>query len=178
MFRWASYLDEQLNDMKMRFEIVQTSVLKIFKVPINELAGLADHYYLSDCVGSNNVLSWDTHGLDLQGTVRLTYQELERIEQFMLIAPYSIATNNCEHFANYILYGINFSSQQQVWWKCLGAEAVRHLQLVQSVRSNFNNYIGQQVSEAIKEDLRRSKIERANQERIDFWRARGVEVKQ
>jgi hypothetical protein len=32
----------------MAFEIVESSLLKVFKVRIPELFGLADHYYLSE----------------------------------------------------------------------------------------------------------------------------------
>lgn len=116
-------------------------------------------------------------GLELRGKVRVTEQELERIEKFMAVAKYSIAINNCEHFANYVLHGINLSSQQNTWWKCLGAELVSLLQPVQSVGSNYHTFMGQQIANVLNENLRQAKIERANRERIEFWKSRGVDTK-
>jgi hypothetical protein len=96
------------------------------------------------------------------------------IEIFMSAAQYSMAVNNCEHFANYVLYGINFSSQRHLWWKCLGAEIISLLQPVQSVRENYNDFIGEQTSEILNENLRQARINKANKERIEFWKSRGV----
>jgi hypothetical protein len=92
----------------MGFEVVESSVLKVCKVPIQELAGFAEHYYLAENANLDNSVGWGSSGLELRGLVKITSQELERIERFMSVAKYSIAVNNCEHFANYVLYGINF----------------------------------------------------------------------
>lgn len=158
--------------MRMSFEVVEFSVLKVCKFSIRELAAFADHYYLSEDEDFHNSLGWGPSGLELRGLVRLTAQEYERVEQFMQAAKYSIAVNNCEHFANYVLHGINLSSQQHMWWKCLGAEVISLLQPVQGVRDNYSSFIGQQAAEILNENLRQAKIERANQERIEFWQAR------
>lgn len=160
----------------MKFEVVESSVLKVFKVPIQELAGLAEHYYLSETSSFYHSVGWGQNGLELRGKVRVTPPELERIERFMAVAKYNIAVNNCEHFANYVLYGINLSSQQHIWWKCLGAEVISLLQPSQSVVENYNSFIGQQIARVLNENLRQAKLERANHERIEFWKSRGIYI--
>ncbi|PZV07296.1 MAG: hypothetical protein DCF22_22260 [Leptolyngbya sp.] len=160
----------------MGFEVIESSVLKVCKVPIQELAGFADHYYLAENANLYNSVGWGSSGLELRGLVRIIPQELERIERFMSVAKYSIAVNNCEHFANYVLHGINLSSQQHTWWKCLGAEVISLLQPVQGRRDNRNSFMSQQIAEVLNENLRQAKIERANRERFEFWKARGITV--
>lgn len=161
----------------MGFESVESSVLKVFKVPFQQLAGFADHYYLAETSDFYNSVGWGPTGLELQGKVRVTLQEVERIKQFMAVAKYSIVVNNCEHFANYVLYGINLSSQQYTWWKCLGAEAIGLLQPVHSIGENYNSFMGQQIGKVLTENLQQAKIDRANQDRIKFWRSRDIDVK-
>lgn len=39
------------------------------------------------------------------------------------------------------------------------------------------NEIDRQIANIFNENLRQAKIERANRERIEFWRSRGIEVK-
>jgi len=160
----------------MGFEVVESSVLKVCKVPIQGLVSFADHYYLAENANLYNSVGWSPSGLELRGLVGITPQELERVERFMSVAKYSIAINNCEHFANYVLYGINLSSQQHTWWKCLGAEIVSLLHPVQGVRDNYNSFISQQIADVLNENLRQAKIERANRERIEFWKNRGIDV--
>ena len=87
----------------MGFEVVESSVLKVYKVPIQELFGFADHYYLAENANLHNSVGWGPSGLELRGLVKITPQELERVERFMSVAKYSISINNCEHFANYVL---------------------------------------------------------------------------
>jgi hypothetical protein len=41
---------------------------------------------------------------------------------------------------------------------------------------NANDYVGEQVSEIFNKSLRRARIEKANQGRIEFWRSRGIEI--
>lgn len=161
----------------MRFEVVGSSVLKLFKVPIQELAGFADHYYLAETANLYNSVGWGSRGLELQGVVRITPKEIERVKRFMSVARYSIAVNNCEHFANYVLHGINLSSQQHTWWKCLGAEVISLLQPVQGLQDSYSSFMSQQVAEVLSENLRQVKIEKANRERIDFWKFRGIDVR-
>ncbi len=158
----------------MGFEIASSSVLKIFKAVI--LTGLADHYYLAEYTDSPNSLGWGPNGLELKGSVRVTAEELERIERFISAAQYSLEIHNCEHFANYVLYSIDFSSQQHLWWKFLGSSILSQLQPVQSVRSNYNSIMGQQISDFLKENLRQAKIQQANQKRIEFWQSKGIDV--
>ncbi|MGF1496262.1 MAG: lecithin retinol acyltransferase family protein [Elainellaceae cyanobacterium] len=95
----------------------------------------------------------------------------------MAAARYSIAINNCEHFANYVRYGINLSSQQHTWWKCLGSEVISLLQPVQGIRDNCGDFTGQLIADWLNENLRQAKIERANRERIEFWKSRGIDVR-
>lgn len=161
----------------MGYETVESSVLKVFKVPIDGFVGLVDHYYLAEVAGLQNSLGWGALGVELQGTVRVTTQELQRVERFIQVAAYNLAVNNCEHFANYVLYGINLSSQQHTWWKCLGAELISLLQPVQSVGGNYNSFVGQQAAHVLNENLRQAKIEKANREGIEFWKSRGIDVK-
>jgi hypothetical protein len=160
----------------MGFKLVETSVLKVCKIPIQSLAGLADHYFLSETGSLGNSLGWGPKGLELQGNVKITGVQLERVCQFMEAAKYSIAVNNCEHFANYVLYGLNLSSQQSLWWKGLGAEVISKLQPVQGKDDNYQFFMRQQIAEFLNDNLRQARIERANQERIDFWKTRGIDV--
>ena len=161
----------------MSFEIVNSSVLRVFKTPIKILGSLADHYYLAEKGSLDNSLGWGPDGIELRGRIKITLQELERVEKFILNTKYSIAINNCEHFANYVLHGINFSSQENNDWKNLGAKFICRLQPVQSVRENYNSFMLQQIKEVLNNNLKQAKIERANRERIEFWKSRGIEVK-
>jgi hypothetical protein len=86
------------------------------------------------------------------------------------LMPTSI--NNCEHFANYVLHGINLSSQQHTWWKCLSADIISLLQPAQSISENYNSFMSQQIAEVLNESLRQAKIDQANQNRIEFWKNR------
>jgi hypothetical protein len=157
----------------MKLVVVESSVLKICKMPIQELAGCADHYYLSETLGLDDSVGWESSGLELQGVVNVTSEELDRINKFISAAEYNIAINNCEHFANYVLYGINLSSQQHTWWKCLSADIISILQPAQSISENYNSFMSQQIVEVLNENLRQAKIDKANRDRIKFWKNRG-----
>jgi hypothetical protein len=162
--------------MPHKFELVESSVLNIYKISIHEVAGLADHYFLSELNIMTNSVGWGPNGLELQGKVRVTSQELERIERFIAVVKYDISLNNCEHFANYVLHGLNFSSQQHSWWKSLGANVIGFLQPTQSISENQHSYISHQISEFLNENLKQVKIERANHERIIFWKSRDIDI--
>ncbi|VEP18452.1 conserved hypothetical protein [Hyella patelloides LEGE 07179] len=110
--------------------------------------------------------------------MKITLQEKERIEKFMTAAKYSIALHNCEHFANYVLYGLNLSSQHNLWWKSLGANVIYYLQPTQSTKENCQNYMRQQIADILNDNLRKAKIEKANRKHLEFWSARGVRFKQ
>lgn len=161
----------------MAFKIVESNVLKVFKVPVQKLAGFAEHYYLSEKPSLQNSVGWGDQRVELYGEVKITLKELERVEQFTKASAYSIALNNCEHFANHILYGLSLSSQQNLWWKSLGAQATSLLQPVQSVSENYNSFMRQQIADVLSENLRQARIERINREHIDFWKSRGVNIK-
>lgn len=156
--------------------ICETSVLKLCKFPIKETLALAQHYYLSEHNDFQHSLGWGPQGIEVRGKVRVTEKESERVQSFMQAARYSIAVNNCEHFANYVLHGLNISHQVSDWWKELGAEVIAMLQPTQTRSENISDHIGRQVSEIFKENLRKVKIDKANQSRIDFWRERGIDV--
>lgn len=160
----------------MGFQRVETNVLRVCKLPIQSLAGLADHYFLSETGSYQNSLGWGPKGLELKGTIKVTDLQLERVEKFMAAAKYSIAVNNCEHFANYVLYGLNLSSQQHTWWKGLGAEVISLLQPTQGIGANYQSFTRQQVADVLNETLRQERIRRANQERVEFWESRGIDV--
>jgi hypothetical protein len=117
----------------MSLVVVEFGVLKIYKMPIQGLAGFADHYYLSETPGLDYSVGWGASGIELRGVVKVTPGELDRINKFISVAKYNIAINNCEHFANYVLHGINLSSQQHTWWKCLSADIISLLQPAQSI---------------------------------------------
>jgi Lecithin retinol acyltransferase len=156
----------------MRFVVVESSALRVFKMPIQEIPGFADHYYLSETFGLDNSVGWGVRGTELQGVVSVTPEELDRINKFISAAKYNIAINNCEHFANYVLYGINLSSQQHIWWKGLSADVISLLQPAQSISENYNSFLSQQIAEVLNEKLRQAKIDKANQDRIEFWKNR------
>ena len=160
----------------MSFELVESSVLRVCKICIHKLAGLADHYFLSEFSSLVNSVGWGPGGLELRGKVCITSQEMERIERFTAVARYNISLNNCEHFANYVLYGLSFSSQKQLWWKALGSDVIGFLQLTQSASENYHSYMSKQISEVLNENLKQAKIERSKRERFEFWKARGIDV--
>jgi hypothetical protein len=120
----------------------------------------------------DDFVSWGSSGLELEGFVDVTLEELDRINKFTSAAKYNIAINNCEHFANYVLHGINLSSQQHTWWKCLSVDIISILQPAQSISENYDSFMSQQIAEVLNENLRQSKIDKANQDRIDFWKNR------
>jgi hypothetical protein len=166
----------------MSLKIVKFSVLQIYKTPIKNLVGLANHYYLAEVPDPNlhNSLGWGRNGIEIQGKVRITRPEFERLERFLSASKYSVSLHNCEHFANYVLYGIKLCSQKDIFWKSLGADILEILNVgldgSQSKRENYNSFINQQIAQIFAENLRQAKIERANQERIEFWKNRGISV--
>ena len=159
----------------MGFELVEKSVLRIWKYPL-VLGGLADHYYLATSKKGPDRLGWGPKGLELEGTVKVTAAELERVDKFIKAARYSISVHNCEHFANYVLHGLPQSSQMYLAFKQMGADVLAKLQPTQSVKQNRNAILAQLAAEVLQENHRRARIDKANQERIAFWRARGVEI--
>lgn len=162
--------------MPRSFVLVEKSVLRICRFPLKESLFLADHYYLSESGDFSRSLGWGRRGLEIHGRVRVTDKEKERVERFVVAARYSIAANNCEHFANFVKHGLSMSGQVDSWWMRLGAEAVAILQSTQAKRDNFSDYVCRQVSDLFEEDLRQARIARANKERQDFWSQRGVDV--
>ena len=160
----------------MGLEVVDISVLHVCKIKIAVLAGLADHYFLSEHNNLDHSVGWGPAGLEIRGRVRVTKAEQQRIARFVAAARYDIAMNNCEHFANYVAHGLALSTQQQTWWKDLSAKTIRILQLTQDTHSNISDAIGCEVADVLNENLRQAKIRKANQDRIAFWEARGVRL--
>jgi len=58
----------------MSFELVESSVLKVCKICIHELAGLAARYFLSEFGSLENSVGWGSTGLELREKVRVTSQ--------------------------------------------------------------------------------------------------------
>lgn len=160
----------------MGLEVVEISVLHVRKIKIAVLAGLADHYFLSEHNNLDHSVGWGPAGLEIRGRVRVTKAEQQRIARFAAAARYDIAMNNCEHFANYVAHGLALSTQQHTWWKDLSAKTIRILQLTQDTHSNISDAIGCEVADVLNENLRQAKIRKANQDRIAFWEARGVRL--
>lgn len=160
----------------MELKVVETSVLSVWKSRIPIALGLADHYYLATSISSPNTLGWGPKGLELKGSVQVTAVELERIERFIRAERYLISTHNCEHFANYVLHGINHSTQMYTHFKRLGAEVVALLQPTHGKAENYSEAVSQQAASCLNRGLIQARIERAIQDRRNFWASRGVSL--
>ncbi len=159
-----------------QFVIVPASVLGVRKLPIQTLAGLADHYYLSEPPCLNNSLGWGPAGLELRGTVHITEAEVARVEEFLNAHCYNINVRNCEHFANHVLYGLPLSSQQNTPHENLGSFLLSFIQSAQSIRENKDEIIRQQAADVLNNNLQQAKNQRSNEEHIRFWAERGINV--
>ena len=159
----------------MEFVVVGESVLTVFKKPIPQALGGADHFYLASTKNARDTLGWGPQGIELVGTVRVTALEIERVEKFMKASKYSISVHNCEHFANYVLHGISHSRQMYNSFKQMGAKVVEMLRPVQSASENYSETVAKQVAYRLNEHLRMARIDRANSRRVEFWSSRGIE---
>jgi len=159
----------------MGLAIVEKSVLTLCKKPIPQAFGGAVHYFLSSSKTGRDALGWGTRGIEITGVVKVTAEELERIEKFIKASPYSLSVHNCEHFANYVLHGISHSSQMYYSLKEMGAKAIEILQPVKSASVNYSDAATNQIAYKLNQQLRQVKVDRANAERIEFWRLRGVD---
>lgn len=63
-------------------------------MPIQELAGFVDHYYLSETLDLVDFVGWGVNGIELHGVVNVTPEEFDRINKFISAAKYNIAVNN------------------------------------------------------------------------------------
>ncbi|PZV25311.1 MAG: NC domain-containing protein [Snowella sp.] len=133
---------------------------------IKELVSLADHYYLSETEGVHNSIGWGPKGIELRGIISITTEQHQRIKQFTEAVKYNIALNNCEHFANYVMYGLNLSSQQQNWWKSLGSDIIQRLQPSNSINQN----IEQEIANLLNYNLAVVKISKFQKEYLDFYK--------
>jgi hypothetical protein len=159
----------------MGFVIVEKSVLTIWKKPIPQALGGADHFYLASSKTGINTLGWGPLGIELTGIVQITAKELQRVEKFIKASKYSISVHNCEHFANYVLHGINHSRQMYNSFKQMGANVVEMLQPVNSASANYSDAVAKQAAYRLNQQLRKVKIDRANAARVEFWSLRGVD---
>jgi len=159
----------------MALELADISVLQVCKIKITVLAGLADHYFLSEHNKLDHSVGWGPAGLEIRGRVRVARSEQQRIGRFVTAARHDIAMNNCEHFANYVAHGLALSTQQHTWWKDLSSKTIRILQPTQDTHSTISDAIGREIADILNENLRQAKIDKSNQERIAFWEARGVQ---
>lgn len=158
----------------MGLETVEKSVLVIRKKPILWTLGWADHFYLASPQAGGGTLGWGPQGIELTGLVAVTAKELERVEQFVNASKYSVSVHNCEHFASYVLYGINHSRQMYDSFVQMGANVVEMLQPVNGASANYSDAVARQAAFRLNEQLRKVKIDRANAERIEFWGLRGT----
>lgn len=159
----------------MGFVIVQKSILTICKKPIPQALGGADHFYLTATQTGSDTLGWGPLGIELTGAVHVTAKELERVERFIKASKYSISVHNCEHFANYVLHGINHSRQMYDSFNQIGAIVVEMLQPVNSASANYSDAVAMQAAYLLNEQLRKAKIDYANAERVEFWSLLGVD---
>jgi hypothetical protein len=109
----------------MKFVVIESSALRICKIPIYELAGFSDHYYLSENLGIDDSVGWGVNGIE-----------------------------------------------QHTWWKGLSSDVISLLQPAQNISENYNSFMIQQIAEVLNENLRQAKIDKANQDRIEFWENR------
>ncbi|MGK7935444.1 MAG: lecithin retinol acyltransferase family protein [Xenococcaceae cyanobacterium] len=69
---------------------------------------------------------------------------------------YNISKNNCEHFANYVCYGLHYSSQQEEnRLKNLASIPISYIQPTQSLAENIN----QNISDWLQNNLKKAKLE-------------------
>ena len=163
---WLKREIDLYSDNLSSFTIVEKNSLKIFKMQIKELVSLADHYYLSETEGVHNSIGWGPKGIELRGIISITIEQHQRIKQFTEAVKYNIALNNCEHFANYVMYGLNLSSQQQNWWKSLGSDIIQRLQPSNSINQN----IEQEIANLLNYNLAIVKISKFQKEYLDFYK--------
>lgn len=163
---WLKREIDLYSDNLSSFTIVEKNSLKIFKMQIKELVSLADHYYLSETEGVHNSIGWGPKGIELRGIISITTEQHQRIKQFTEAVKYNIALNNCEHFANYVMYGLNLSSQQQNWWKSLGSDIIQRLQPSNSINQN----IEQEIANLLNYNLAVVKISKFQKEYLDFYK--------
>lgn len=162
---------DQCFELTDYFEITLENRLAVFKIKIPQLAGLADHYYLSESRGLKNSIGWGPQGIELRGKVCLTLEQINRIKQFMSVARYNIEIHNCEHFANYVLYGLNLSTQKETLHKNIGAKIVSQLQPKQTITENILT----ELSENLKHKLKIEKAKRTKQKIYDFCQTKGID---
>lgn len=158
----------------MGFEIVDKSVLAICKKPIHSAFGMVDHFYLASSKTASGSLEWGPFGIQLTGAIQVTAKELERVEKFIEASKYCVSAHKCEHFANYVLHGINYSAQMHNSFKQMGALAIKILQPAKSSSANYTDAMAKQLAYRINIQIRMNKINQANAERIEFWSLRGV----
>ena len=163
---WLKREIDLYSDNLSSFTIVEKNSLKIFKMQIKELVSLADHYYLSETEGVHNSIGWGPKGIELRGIISITTEQYQRIKQFTEAVKYNIALNNCEHFANYFMYELNLSSQQQNWWKSLGSDIIQRLQPSNSINQN----IEQEIANLLNYNLAVVKISKFQKEYLDFYK--------
>ena len=166
---------EQLEQSKGALELVDKEVLKVFKMPISQLANAAEHYFLSETPNLDNSIGWGPNGLELLGKVRVTKKQLERITEFTedpRFDGYKISKNNCEHFANYVYCGLHYSSQQEEnGLKNIASKAIEYVQPTQSLAEIIN----QNISDCLQNNLRKAKLESFYDEYCNICKMKGFD---
>ncbi|TAE58769.1 MAG: NC domain-containing protein [Nostocales cyanobacterium] len=158
-------------------------MLSIYSIAIDSTLGIARHYYLSEDGNFNNSVGWGSAGVEWNGTVELTEEELKRVHEYAnLFGEYNIHSNNCEMFAWYVKTGKRFSGQtQEIRVTKFGAALVQLVQPVHTVRSikylEIEKSIVNHLEDNVKE-IRQKKLIEQQAARDDFWARRDAERKQ
>lgn len=161
---------EQLERSQGLLILVDQEVLKVFKMPIPQLANVAEHYFLSETPGLDNSIGWGPNGLELRGKVKVTKKQWERIKEFTEYSRYKISQNNCEHFANYVYCGLHYSSQQnENRFKSIASQAIEYVQPTQSLAENIN----QNISDYLQKNLSKANLESFYQEYSNYCNRKG-----
>lgn len=166
---------EQLERSQRSLELADKEVLKVFKMPISQLANTAEHYFLSETPGLDNSIGWSPNGLELRGRVRVTKKQLQRIREFTedsRFDGYKIYKNNCEHFANYVYCGLHYSSQQEEnRLKSTASKVIEYVQPTQNLAENINH----NISDCLKKNLRKANLESFYKEYINLCTRKGFD---
>ncbi|AUS99013.1 NC domain-containing protein [Nostoc sp. CENA543] len=152
-------------------------MVSIYSIPINSTLGIARHYYLSEDGNFNNSVGWGTAGVEWQGKVELTPEELKRIYEYAdIFGAYNVHSNNCEMFAWYVKTGKQYSGQtEEIVITKFGAALVSLVQPVHTVRSIKYLEIEKSIISHLQanlDEVRKGKLLQVQATRDEFWQRR------
>lgn len=152
-------------------------MVSIYSIAINSTLGIARHYYLSENGDFNNSVGWGTAGVEWQGCVELTPEELKRVHEYVdTFGAYNIHSNNCEMFAWYVKTGKRYSGQtEEIRVTKFGAALVSLVQPVHTVRSIKYLEIEKSIVAHLETNLdavKKAKILEDQAKRDEFWQRR------